>query len=115
MDAKTPFSFLVGTVAGLSGLNPSWATVVVIGFEAALVALDEGLPSTFGPKSPQSYSNQIVDTLVGIAGVYYGEWLHKKNARRAGVNAAQTTATAVAPNMQNLISASNPPVAGWYR
>lgn len=111
VDGKTPFSFLVGTVAGLGGLNPSWAAVAVIGFEAALVALDEGVGSTFKPRSPQSYSNQVVDTLVGIAGVYYGEWLRNRKPPQQLV-----AASAEAQTSQNMQPTPDQSVAGpWYR
>ena len=82
IDGKTPVHFLVGVVAGMSGLSASWATVVVIGFEAFLITLEEGrLSAPFEKRSPQSYGNQAVDTMAGIAGVYYGEVLKKRQGQ----------------------------------
>lgn len=73
IDGKTPVSFGVGFVAGMSGMSASWATVCVVGFEALLVMLDEGPGAAFEKRSPQSYGNQMVDVMVGILGVHYGE------------------------------------------
>jgi hypothetical protein len=73
IDGKTPVSFAVGFLAGMSGMNASWATVCVVGFEALLVMLDEGAGAAFEKRSPQSYGNQMVDVMVGILGVHYGE------------------------------------------
>jgi len=79
IDEKTPVSFAVGLLAGASGLNTSWATVTVVGFEALLVMLEESsTTSAFQPRSPQSYANQMFDVIAGIVGVHYGEQLQKK-------------------------------------
>jgi hypothetical protein len=79
VDGKTPIHFLVGLLAGLSGLNSGLATVVVIGFEALLITLEEGrLDAAFERSTPQSYGNQAVNTAVGILGVWYGEHLKKR-------------------------------------
>lgn len=114
IDGKTPVHFLVGVVAGMSGLNASWATVVVIGFEALLIMLEEGrVGAAFEKRSAQSYGNQAVDTMVGIAGVYYGEHLKKKRGSSLMQDAmAQQPTKAPAPvstqpDMNKLIEASN--------
>ena len=78
VDGKTPISFAVGFIAGASGMNPAWAAVAVFCFESAVLALDEGVEAVFEKRTPQSYGNQIVDVLVGIAGVYYGEAYKRK-------------------------------------
>ena len=126
IDGKTPISFMVGFFAGMSGLNASWATVAVVGFEAILVAMDEGMSAAFEKRSPQSYGNQMVDVMVGIAGVYYGE-LYKKNQEQKGYVpplpaspiAQQQSGGGISPE---LIAASNQlPAASevsgvrWYR
>lgn len=82
IDGKTPVSFAVGMLAGMSGLNASWATVCVIGFEAFVVTLDEGVSAAFEKRSPQSYGNQMIDVMVGIAGVHVGENLKKNQETR---------------------------------
>jgi hypothetical protein len=79
IDGNTPIHFLVGMVAGLSNLNASWATVVVIGFEAMLITLEKGsIAAPFEQRAGQSYGNQAVDTMVGIMGVAVGESVKRK-------------------------------------
>lgn len=81
IDGKTPINFFVGFLAGMSGLSNAWATISVIGFEALLVALDEGFGSAvYEKRSAQGYGNRAVDTLMGVAGVQYGAWLKKRQA-----------------------------------
>lgn len=75
VDGKTLLSFAVGAATGSSGLQPSWAAVCVLGFEALFVVLEKGLGSAFERQTAQSYGNQMVSAMAGILGVYYGESL----------------------------------------
>lgn len=79
IDGKTPINFFVGMFAGLSGLSAAWAMVAVVGYEASLIMLDEGLGSAvYKKRSAQGYGNRAVDTLMGIAGAQYGAWLRRR-------------------------------------
>ena len=84
IDGKTPIHFMVGIVAGMSGLSASWAAVAVLGFEALIITLDEAsLSAAFEKRSPQSQGNQAIDIMAGIAGVYYGELIKQRQDRMA--------------------------------
>lgn len=86
IDGKTPIHFMVGIVAGMSGLSASWAAVAVLGFEALIITLDEGrLDAAFEKRSPQSQGNQAIDIMAGIAGVYYGELIKQRQDRMVGL------------------------------
>lgn len=78
VDSKTPIHFLIGLVAGMSGLDPAWAAVAVIGFESSLIAMEGGLSAPFEKRFSQSAGNQAVDMLVGILGVSIGESIRSK-------------------------------------
>jgi len=106
IDGKTPVHFIVGVLAGMSGLSASWAAVTVIGFEALLITLEEGrLSAAFEKRSPQSYGNQAVDIMAGIAGVYYGELIKQHQTER--MFSATTRPNQTAPISPQLIAASN--------
>ncbi len=111
IDGKTPISFGVGLLAGMSGLNASWSTVVVLGFEAFLVTISEGsLAAPFERRGPQSYGNQLVDILAGIAGVYYGEKLQAFREAEARRHYAEL----LAKNKEVLSSPTEPDNALGY-
>lgn len=89
LDDKTPISFCVGVIAGMSNLNASWATVVVIGFEAAMVMLEEtSVAAPFKKRiSAKSVGNSAVDTLAGITGVAVGESIRRRQLQAQAMEA----------------------------
>lgn len=90
VDGKTPINFVVGVVAGMSHLNSSWAMLAVIGFEAAVLALEDLSISAPFISSTRSAGNQAVDTMVGIFGVAVGESLRKKHLLQQQIAEQQT-------------------------
>lgn len=92
IDGNTPISFGVGVIAGMSNLNASWAMVVVISFEALMIALDELSVSApfIHSAATRSAGNQAVDTMAGIFGVAVGESIRKKRLLQQQVTDQQT-------------------------
>lgn len=115
IDGKTPISFFVGFVAGAAGLNPSWAAVTVIGFEAFLVMLEDGLGAAFEKRSPQSYGNQLVDAMMGIAGAYAGE--HMKRQQEAGTlyQEVPVVSSGISPTLIAASNGAQEPLTGLNR
>lgn len=113
IDGRTPISFLVGFIAGMSGMNPSWAAVTLLSFESLLIALEHGrVDAIFNEqRSSQSYGNQTVDILVTIVGVHFGDLWVKKQQEKA----LQTNPFPVQPPTQittpNTMEVSGVP---WY-
>lgn len=88
VDGKTVVSFGVGMIAGMSNLNPSWATLLVISFEAILVALEEAsITAPFKTQVPDSVGNFAVDTIAGIYGVYAGEEIRRRQLQKQAMEA----------------------------
>lgn len=72
-DYKTPLHFGAGFAAGMLGINPHVAALLLIAAKAGKVALEEGMGhALFGDKEPQSYGNETMDLLAEMAGVTAG-------------------------------------------
>lgn len=99
IDGKTPISFGVGVIAGMSNLNPSWATFVVVAFEAMMVALEEtSLVAPFKKRvTSASVGNLAVDTMAGIYGVYAGEAIRRRQLQKQAMEAGSPALPAAPP------------------
>jgi hypothetical protein len=104
IDGETPVSFAVGFVAGLGGLNPSWAAFSAVGFEALLVVLEDGPGGMFDKQSSESYGNQLVDVMVGILGVYAGEAFRNRRVQQSQLGPAATAAPVAVPQQDDITS-----------
>lgn len=104
-----PISFFIGIIAGMSRLNPSWAAATVIGFEAAMIILEEAsITAPFKRDTSKSVGTMAVDTIAGIYGVYLGEYLR---ARKMQQKSVPLSPQIVAPD--TTIQEEPMAVAGW--
>jgi len=72
-DYKSPAHFGIGVLAGVLGMNPHLAALLMIAAKAGKVALEEGLGrALFTDKDPESYGNEMMDLLMEMGGIFVG-------------------------------------------
>lgn len=93
IDSKSTIRFLLGFIAGGSGIDGTVVALAALTYDALLdVLAAEGKNLAFKRRPGESYANQAADMLLTMLGVYVGKqlkerWAAEEAARRQSMGA----------------------------